>query len=467
MKRKWFGRRGTITMFLCLILSALIVLETVFVAGAYMRKQEVELTEAVSHQVEQIMSQFDRDALNWYGIYGIADVEAGDSVFNQMTSSLKDTSFQYELTNELDETSMEASILDYMKLRGLAFEGNGILERLGFSIGKINGVDLDHQGGISSWMPSFQDYVENRNKHSMKYLVFRATCELTGLGDLLDDFDAFVDDLAEVSEREGSAMLQAGDSSAFVSLFDPSSMASLTSLFDGYMDMDLPSIMDRLLINEYAAFSFDSRVQEYESDDGYEPESNIIGIPFSEIHEDPCCDLEYLLIGSDRASINKFISFNFLLGTRLLLDFSAFLMDDTKREIALGIGMVISVLIACLSFGTVVVDPTTIQYVILFMMAYVQAFFDALELVSGQTVTLFYNDAFSETLGDFAETEYRDYFRVYLLFVPKDKLLSRMKDVIERDCGQLYTGVSAVGNLQGRAYQVERRYELYEKFEQT
>ena len=84
------------------------------------------------------------------------------------------------------------------------------------------------------------------------------------------------------------------------------------------------------------------------------------------------------------------------------------------------------------------------------------------KLVAGKTVPLFYNDSFTDTLGDFSDTTYRDYFRIFLLFVPEDQLLDRMKDVIERDCGEdLYTGVKSTGYLRDTPYTVNRRFELY------
>lgn len=52
MKKKLLGRHGTITVFLCIILSAIIILESIYISGANERKREVILTEAVSHQVE-------------------------------------------------------------------------------------------------------------------------------------------------------------------------------------------------------------------------------------------------------------------------------------------------------------------------------------------------------------------------------------------------------------------------------
>lgn len=465
MRRKWTGRHGAITLFLCIILSALIVLETVFVAGSYRRKQEVELTEATSHQVEQIMSQFDRDALNWYGIYGIGEVKADHAIFERMTCDLTDTSFEYQLTDEVDEEDIETSVMDYMKLRGFAFEGDMILDRINTSLSFIE--SMDEFSSVSEWMPTFQEYLSKKDDFSFTGIAFRLSCELSGLGDYLDSFDEFSDSVADMWERDSSASLQAGDSSALVSMFDPSGLQSVTSMFDKYLDADTPNLLDRFLLNEYASYSFDSRVKTYETDDGQEEESNIVGTPFSDMHDGQKCDLEYLLIGSDSESTNKFLSFDLILVTRLLLDFGAFLMDDEKMAVAMGIAEVMSILIAVLSLGFVIVDPTVIQYTIIFMMAFIQAVMDSTDLISGKSVTLFYNDSVSDTLGDFSDTWYRDYYRVFLLFVPKDKLLSRMNQIIRRDCGTLYTGVSAQGYLRGDGYQVERRFELYESRDET
>ena len=100
------GRRGGITVFLCIILSVLIIIETIFISGSYQRKREVILTEAVSHQVEQILSQFDRDALNWYGIYVLDNVTADHAVFDRMTDSMDGFEFSYHLTDQMNNDDL-------------------------------------------------------------------------------------------------------------------------------------------------------------------------------------------------------------------------------------------------------------------------------------------------------------------------------------------------------------------------
>ena len=80
MKRRLSDRKGTITLFLCIVLSAAIILESIYIKGAYRRKQEVILASAVSHQTEQILSQFDRQYLDWYGIYALDSIESDHAV---------------------------------------------------------------------------------------------------------------------------------------------------------------------------------------------------------------------------------------------------------------------------------------------------------------------------------------------------------------------------------------------------
>lgn len=456
------GRRGGITVFLCIILSVLIIIETIFISGSYQRKREVILTEAVSHQVEQILSQFDRDALNWYGIYVLDNVTVDHAVFDRMTDSMDGFEFYYHLTDQMNNDDLRAAVSEFMRLRGLAFEGTALLDRLNISLSQLTGTDANLSVGVASVLPTLKEYVKNRKAFAAAITALQILCNTLGIGGKMKDFLDFMDELSEVFEEHGSAALQIGDSSVVVSVFDPACISSLTSAFDQYLDADLPSAVDRLLINEYAAFSFDSRVKKYESDDGMEPETNILGIPFSDIHGQNQCDLEYLLVGASRPIDNTFVASGLLIGTRLLLNMSAFLMDSTKRTVALGIAEVLSLLISIISLGTVIIEPHAIEYFILFIMAYIQSVTDSLKLVNGLSVPLFYNKKVTDTLGDFSDTNYRDYFRLFLLFVPEEQLLSRMRIVMGKDCGDLYTGLEAEGSLSGSSYKVKRRFELYE-----
>lgn len=456
------GRRGGITVFLCIILSVLIIIETIFISGSYQRKREVILTEAVSHQVEQILSQFDRDALNWYGIYVLDNVTADHAVFDRMTDSMDGFEFSYHLTDQMNNDDLRAAVSEFMRLRGLAFEGTALLDRLNISLSQLTGTDANLSVGVASVLPTLKEYVKNRKAFAAAITALQILCNTLGIGGKMKDFLDFMDELSDVFEEHGSAALQIGDSSVVVSVFDPACISSLTSAFDQYLDADLPSAVDRLLINEYAAFSFDSRVKKYESDNGMEPETNILGIPFSDIHGQNQCDLEYLLVGASRPIDNTFVASGLLIGTRLLLNMSAFLMDSTKRTVALGIAEVLSLLISIISLGTVIIEPHAIEYFILFIMAYIQSVTDSLKLVNGLSVPLFYNKKVTDTLGDFSDTNYRDYFRLFLLFVPEEQLLSRMRIVMGKDCGDLYTGLEAEGSLSGSSYIVKRRFELYE-----
>lgn len=462
MKKKLYGRHGAITIFLCLLLSAVIVLESIYIYGAYRRKQEVILTAAVSHQVEQTLSQFNRDYLDWYGVYALTSVDSDRAVFDRMTRNIGNVDYCYELTCEMCNEDLRAAVSEYMRLRGMAFEGSVMMDRLNISISQITGNDKLSGVGVAAWLPTFKAYIENKEKYSPFLTVIEKICKTTGIDDKLSDFFDFADDLSEVWAKNSSATMQIGDTSAYVSVFDPTCLQSLTNAFDAYMDADLPGIVDRLLLNEYAAFSFDSNVKVY---DGDEEEANMIGIPFSEIHDDNRGDLEYLLVGDNRPVTNTYVSFGLLMGTRLLLDMSAYLLDDSKKAIALGIAEVLAVLIAVLSAGSIIVEPSTLQYVVLFIMAYIRAYRDGVRLLAGYSVPLFYNDKVTSTLGVFSDTYYRDYYRIFLMFVPEESLLSRMRQVITMDCGQLYTGISATGSLNGAEYHVERRYELYENHE--
>ncbi len=464
MNRKLFGRKGTITLFLCIILSAAVLLESIYIEGAYRRKQEVILTEAVSHQVEQILSQFNRDDLDWYGIYVIDEVRSGSAVFEEMTKGDSDMSFDYQLTDQFSKEDLRASAVEYMKLRGIAFEGSVLLDRLNFSIKQLSGNSHTNGFGFGNWLPTFKDYLKNREKFSDRLNDFQDICDALGLGDKMQLFYDLCDDMTETWEKSSSQFFECGDESVSLSIFDPGNIDSVASAMEAYVDVDLPSVVDRLLLNEYAVFSFDSVVAKYEGDDGYEDEANILGIPFDEIHgSNTKGDLEYLFVGSSDQTCNNLVSFGTLLGIRLILDYSAYILDDSMRSLALVMAEILCILISLLTLFTVNLSPSVVQYFILFVFAYIAAFSDVSKLLIGKTVPIFYNDSVCDTLGDFADTQYRDYFRLLLLFVPEDKLLERMHDVIIRDCGEdIYTGVEAEGTLRNDSFVVKRRFELYE-----
>ena len=57
---------------------------------------------------------------------------------------------------------------------------------------------------------------------------------------------------------------------------------------------------------------------------------------------------------------------------------------------------------------------------------------------------------------------YRDFLYLFCLCTPVDKLLSRSLEVLERDYGELYKGLTLEADFRGNTYSVTKSYQLYE-----
>ena len=70
-RRSSFRRHGSISIFLCLLLSGLVIIESVLVAGAAVRADEAEQLRSARVLLTTTLAAYDRDFLSSYGLYVI------------------------------------------------------------------------------------------------------------------------------------------------------------------------------------------------------------------------------------------------------------------------------------------------------------------------------------------------------------------------------------------------------------
>ena len=199
----------------------------------------------------------------------------------------------------------------------------------------------------------------------------------------------------------------------------------------------------------YAAYNFDCFIKP----DG---DASITGTDFKSIHGAKSPDSEYIITGIEGngavVKVEVLMAHIFILGN-MLSDYA----DEKIRNTMYAIACVISDIIFAISEGTVNIDPRIIQVGLTFYLALVQGIKDVWDIVQGNRATFFgYEDVDMVTMG------YRDILYLLALCTPEEDMLERSVEILQRDYGDICTGISLEADFRGHVYTLEKSYQLYQ-----
>lgn len=462
------NKRGGATIFLCIIMSALILSQSVLLAGAVTRASEAEMRRCIQLQTDQILSSYNDELLKYYGMYVIDPTAIDRSIFDECYRNSIYEKISLEPYTELSPELIGLGITDFMKPRFPTIIGYQLLDKIKNVLQSINKSSLyatGKKGQDGNWTGYLKDFIDSSDKWSGVLDNIENFVDIIGFTEKLDDLKDYVKDLRYVAEKSVTQVLQSDESNGFtLDIFDPDSITNLLGIVSRKMNGESSSAAEFMYLNQYSVSFFDSGVKKCNVNGKKVEESNIYGVPFSEIHGSNRPDIEYLLTGREDEESALFYAKTYVFAARAVLNLGSFLFDSEKQNQALGIAEVISTAIAVISVGAVYVDPQVVKYVVLLTWAIAQAFKDVGKLISGEQITLIDNSkiAGNEKVESILSTKYRDYIGFFLLFVDKDILLERMKTIFEKECGETaYIGISMSVESKGKTYALRDTYDVY------
>lgn len=460
------NRNGGVILFLCIILSAVILSQSILFRGALMRSDEAEIARSAQLQAENVLCNYNPLLLEHYGIYCFEETALNRKIFDDCCRVNDIESVQVTGASELGIEELERIITDYMILRFPAMLGNELIVRIGKAVGQIEKSDLvkktiaDHSGNLKKY---FGEYLSSSEKWTEILSNLENFIHVVDASDKLSDFEDFVRDLKDTIKRTGTLKLQGEYDSFHLDIFDPESITQLIDVLSFAIDSEVPDFYSYFYINKYAAALFDSTVSQTKEGTRSYDEANVYGTPFSTINGSNKADMEYLLTGKeekDAVNIAKTLVFS----SRALLNIGAFLVDKDKLNTAEGIAAVITVCVGLISGGSVILDPGVVKYLVIVTWALQKSFQDLKTLTGGGTVTIIDHSSIKDQNGIkvLMKTRYRDYLELFLMFVDREDLLARMIDVFKRySGGELYISVQTTVQYAGREFRHEEKYDSY------
>ncbi len=443
-------KHGSASVFLALILSALILVECTFVAFVWNLDYALSVNTALKTQIDSILSDYNRQLFEVYGIYAFTKDEIDDECFYKALESngLKSGSVLFVTSRSKFTTDdLKKAINSYYWYRGTGISVKSVVEDYSQLI-----IGLD-ESGVLAKVGEFMEspaagYLSDiiKGSETAEEWIGKAG-DVLNLEDLLEeaaDMDSISADYKEaIKDFDIDIDI---DIAQWDALLD--TMSDLENVMEQLTDMSDP-VMTKLSVAHYCSHNFDCCFSP-------EGDSSITGTEFKAIHGDKKYDSEYIITGIEGlpgAFVVEYFMSRILIVSNILKDYA----DEKFRNTMEVLGEIISAIILVVSEGAADIDPRLIAAGLTYFCAVVQSVKDLILIVQGKRVVIFeYEDT------EIITFDYRDFLNLFCLLVPEEDLLERSHEILKRDYGKLYKGVTLEADFRGSRYTLEKSYQLYE-----
>ncbi|MCQ2515643.1 MAG: hypothetical protein MJ094_02130 [Saccharofermentans sp.] len=442
------NKRGTTTLFLAIILSSLILIETTYIAYVADLDRRLTLTRALKSQGEVYLAQYDRVLFKTYGIYAFDSNQLNDYVFNDVLSAngyeVGETLYVsgiYQFNTE-DLRRVVASYYTY-RTSGIIFEKvSAQLFEVLESIDEYGVIEYIREFTSSSASNIIERIIDGGLTVAQDIIE---TLEELDIGVDSDSFQFFINLISSLGQlRSNSVDTNNGFNPANMG-FISTSIQSVIDMYESTGDLIADYMLHPYLV-DYAAYNFDTRLVN---------DTTINGYDFSTFHQENTSDSEYILTGFEGTTANLF-SYYAVYSFLLVENIAFILIDSSNSELITSCGEILSVFVTAISGGTVPLPPIVYEIVVILIWASVKAYTDSLTLLSGESVN------FLEINGiEALSLNYRDCLSTLLFYIPDELLLERITNIINRDFGDYITGVDIESNYGMRTLHYEAVYDLY------
>ena len=444
-------KRGASSLFLAVIMSALILVECTFVAFVWNLDYALSVNEALKTQVDTILCDYNRQLFDVYGIYAFTLDEVDDECFckaleiNGLTSQ---STLVVTAADEFTTEDLKTAINSYYWYRGTGISLRDLVDGYAEMIRRTDEKGILNQVGEYMQSPA-AGYVSDMIKGSEDASQWIGKAgEALNLDEILEEAADLDDIRADYKDTVKDIELDIDiDIDDWEALLD--TLSFLETTMDNLTDMSDP-VMTKMNVSHYSAYNFDCCF----APDG---DASITGTEFSSIHGDKQVDAEYIITGlEDYPAIFKveYLMVQVLIVSNMLKDYA----NEEFRNTMEVLGQIISTIISAVSEGTVNIDYRIIAAGLIYICASFQSIKDHYQVIKGQRAVIFEYEG--EKMVTFS---YRDFLYLFALCTPVEELLERSHAVLERDYGELYKGITLEADFRGDAYSVTKSYQLYEK----
>ena len=469
------SRRGSLSLFMALILLAVIGLEWVLIRGARQRDAELRAHAMLAHEADRLLANYDSSLFESYGLLALAEEALrpvpGPWARRERAQLPGRLTLNARLeTPLLEPDALRAQIVRYMQPLYPGLMMSSVMRELmdAFRSDDLTALASRRYDGPSTWRRvrdllssdlvnsswlRLRDYVKKKlkGKEEAPPLPEDADPELEADVRAADEL---ADSLLDQYRRQSAELERLEVDPALLAEDGVASIAETLDHAGYYLAMPLNVGAERMMLNRYALHMFSSWPH-INRDKGYPLERNLRGKKIRDLPRDNRLEVEYLITGLEHPFLARSAAFRSLFCVRTALNGVGIVTNAQKMRTLKSRARFLSAAITFFSLGQAKIDSESMRWVLVVLEAQFRAFLDTCELVMGKSVSLVpFNARFN------AQTHYCDYAQLFLLAVPETTLLQRMARRIELNHKKRYFTALSVSLDWQMSEPVARHYQM-------
>ena len=456
-----FSKHGSATVFLSIILSALILVESTYLLKIVVINRSITIDRALKIQIESILSSYNRELYEYYGIYAFTSNEVNDTIFcNALLANNVDPNGSLVIENvevmTIDE--LRLAIANFYSYRGGAIAMDSMMGLLSNVINLCDDFGIKEK--ISEFTSSgayeyFSQAISDSREVSKILEVVSYFPGVENLESKIQQFLGFVDSINQTSGNQVNQNLDfnVNDASSLIGILDTLNSVNIQSadFIDNYAF--------HLVNYHYASYNFDCVIPQ-QNDEGELIDESLQGGAFAQIHDSNCFDVEYIMSGSSGLPSIVYCG-QIIYCTVQISNIVQCLLDPERMSIVNGIAEIIDAIVIVLTGGVLALPPELYSFIIVNFMVLPETISNMIDLYDGEGIALFDFLPLPDGISDVVQVGYRDILCFFMFFVPDSVVLERMMNVISRDYGELSIGMSFSYNQAGQMHTFEDGYQMY------
>ncbi len=453
------SKKGSSSIFIALILAALIFVEGIYLAAIIDANRRITINRALRLQVEQILASYNEQLFLEYGIYGFFEEDINQDIFRRV---IEESGYTYggdiiiEGYKTINTGCLERAISTYYSYRTIGIVFKDLSPFIGYIKEQLDNYGFSNK--ISSFKQAGGNKVLNLISKGAKNLTdILESDEIQELISISDADLGLISDLFESYELIKDCELEFDKDFSPEDMFSMSIYNDITSLYNNASDV-IKDDFFFLCLAHYAVNNFEGVVKEYEEDGEMVPAHNLRGTPFRDLNDEECLDLEYIVSGA-RGSLGVIYVGTMISVILILSEFVNILLDEELIEIIDEVSEIISDVLAVLLDG-VKIPPFVIKLVIIMYMSIALMIKDIVKIYQGKTVKVLKIKKAPSPICDGIALNYKDFAFFYALIGGAAEK-SRMLSVLDEKYGPIITKIDLGAEYDSDIYHSKAGYDLY------
>lgn len=454
------NKRGSGSLFIAIILSALVLVEGLYLAQIVDINRRITIDRALKLQIETILNMYNEELFDNYGIYGFMLDDVDDEIFKKVINS---TGYEYgediyvNGVKTINTEQIREAISVYYAYRSPGIMIDKITSIFDFAFKKLDENDF---------FKNLKRFKANGGNKALGLLSRASNVisklltsdEVAELIDITGSDIKFFNDFIDLFREANSKNLDFDDDFSPKDMFSMEFFNKTVDMFDSYSDFIDEDIFN-IFLTHYGVYNFECHVKEFEKDGKNIPDKNLHGTTFKSLNRMPCDDVEYIVSGfkDGRGTFEVgYMIFPMVMLVEIVNKFSDKSFMKVVKTISEIISDVLMFILDGLKIPTWVFELIIVQYYAFF--ASIGKLYD---LYHGETVKVFKIKNAKAPLDAGIDMNYKDFTYFFALLVNQNTKLGRIEDLIIDKYGEFNTGIELMTTYRGDTYTAEMGYELY------